>query len=371
MPVILFILNPGSTSTKIALFSDLKCLYEKTVRHSPAELAAAGSLAGQLPIRRAAVETALGEALAENRLETSDLTAFVGRGGLIRSGPSGTYQVNQAMLDDLQDACYGEHASNLGAIIAADLADRYGKKAYVADPPTVDEMNQLSRYTGLPQIRRISAFHALNHKEVARMAAAELGLEPQQCDLVVAHLGGGISVGAHQHGRVIDVNNALEEGPFSPERAGSLPTMQLVDLCFSGCLDKAEIMRLLVGQGGLVAYTGTNDCRLIEELAADRPDYQELLAAMAYQVAKSIGAMAVSLGRRPDAIVLTGGLIRSSLLAGLIRDQVSFLAKVLVFPGEYELIALARGTERILDGTDACLEYYGSKFENGRGVTRC
>ena len=361
MPVLLFILNPGSTSTKIALFSDLKCLYEKTVRHSPAELAAIGSLSGQLPIRRAAIEAALGEALAENQLAASDLTAFVGRGGLIRPGPSGTYQVNQAMLDDLHEARYGEHASNLGAIIAADLAERFKKEAYVTDPPTIDEMNPLSRYTGLPQIQRKSAFHALNHKEVARMAAARLQMEPDQCDLVIAHLGGGISVGAHQHGRVIDVNNALEEGPFSPERAGSLPTRQLVELCFNGSLDKTEILRLLVGQGGLVAYTGTNDCRLIEEQAADRPEFRELLAAMAYQVAKSIGAMAASLGKKPDAIALTGGLVRSSWLTGLIRDQVSFLAQVLVFPGEYELYALARGTVRVLNGIDACLEYSGSK----------
>ncbi|HBP37819.1 MAG TPA: butyrate kinase [Clostridiales bacterium] len=353
----LFVLNPGSTSTKTALFHDRTCLQAETVRHSPEELARAGSVFAQLPVRLAAIRKALDQALSANRLRPEDITAYVGRGGLLHPLPSGIYRVSPDMLADLEMARYGDHASNLGAVIASMLARDLKKEAYIVDPPCVDEMVELARYTGLPQIRRISAFHALNHKAVGRLAAETLGRTYDSCNLVIAHLGGGISVGAHRQGHVVDVNNALEEGPFSPERAGSLPTRQLLDLCYKKNLSLAETRQMLVGQGGLYAYTGTIDCRLIEEQAAARPDYLELLQAMAYQTAKTIGAMAVSLAGKIDAIALTGGLAHSAWLTGLIQEQVAFLGPVLVFPGEYEMTALAERALKVLRGEEEAQDY--------------
>jgi butyrate kinase len=358
-PVILFVINPGSTSTKIALYRDDQCLFERSIRHEASEWPVSGGIIGQLPLRLAAVEAVLQEAVTACGIEARDITAFVGRGGLVHNVASGTYKVNEDMLRDLREARYGEHASNLGALIAAQLAGRYGKEAYIADPPPVDEMISLARYSGLPIFRRKSVFHALNQKAMAHRAAADIGSSYDQCSLVVAHLGGGISVGAHQNGRVIDVNDALEEGPFSPERAGSVPSLQLVDLCFSGKLDKTAICRMLVGQGGLFAYTGSTDCLQIEKESANRPDYLEVLQAMAYQVAKSIGACAASLGRRPDAIVLTGGLARSAWLVQEISSRVGFLGRILVYPGENELEALALAARRVLTGQEPSLVYVG------------
>ena len=357
MTAILFVLNPGSTSTKTALFRDRNCLYEQTVRHQTSEMHLDGPIIRQLPVRLSAVAAAMEQALAQNDLAPADITAFVGRGGLIRSVPSGTYRIGPDMLADLEMARYGSHASNLGAIIAARLAAPWGKPAYIVDPPSVDEMFSLARLTGLPQMRRKSAFHALNQKAVARLAADSIGKPYAACNLIVAHLGGGISVGAHRAGQVIDVNNALEEGPFSPERSGTLPTQQLVDLCFSGRLPEEGIRRLLVGEGGLYAYTGTTDCRQIEEQMGSRPEYKELLEAMAYQIAKSIGAMAVSLGGQIDAIILTGGLAHSTWLTAQISGQVAFLGRILVLPGEHELAALAGGALRVLNGEEPGLEY--------------
>ncbi len=357
MTVILFVLNPGSTSTKTALFRDAECLFEQTIHHKPEEILAAASLIEQMPIRQAAIESALQQALSKNHLLAKDITAFVGRGGLIRSLPSGVYPVNADMLADLRIARYGEHASNLGAVIAYDLASRYGKNAYIADPPSVDEMIDIARITGIPMIRRKSAFHALNHKAIAHLAAAQIGRPYESCNLIVAHLGGGISIGAHRNGQVIDVNNALEEGPLSPERAGSLPTLQLIDWCFSGQISKDEMYRRLVGQGGIYAYAGTNDYREIEEQAKNSPGFQDLLAAMNYQIAKSIGAMAVSLAGRIDAIVLTGGLAHSSWLTRQIQEQVTFLGPVLIYPGENEMVALASKVGRVLNKNEMIREY--------------
>ena len=352
MAQILFVLNPGSTSTKTALFRDDVCLWQETAQHTDRQLQKAVRLVDQLPMRLLAVRKAQAAALAAAGLEPAAIDAYVGRGGLVHSLASGTYPVNQAMLDDLRAARYGEHASNLGAIIAARLAAASGKPAYVVDPPTVDEMDELARYTGLPAIRRRSAFHALNHKATARMAAAELGRPYRQCRLIIAHMGGGISVAAHCSGRVIDVNDALEEGPFSPERAGSLPTLRLLALMAESGRGLPEMRRLLVGQGGLYAYAGTTDCRAVEELAAGKAEYRELLQAMAYQIAKSIAAMAACLAGRVDAVVLTGGLARSALLVSWIRERIGFLGPVAVYPGEYEMAALAAGAARVMRGEE-------------------
>lgn len=356
MPIVLFILNPGSTSTKTALFRDQQCLFEETVRHQPSDLPA-DSVMAQLPFRLSAVIDALNRSLSASGLKTDDLSAIVGRGGLLRGVAGGTYLVSQAMLDDLKIARYGEHASNLGAFIAEDIALRYGLSAYIVDPPSVDEMADIARYTGLPGFRRQSIFHALNQKAVARLIAADLGKPYDQLNLIVAHLGGGITVGAHQAGRVIDVNDALQEGPFSPERSGTLPTRQLTDFCLDGPKDRKTVYRMLVGQGGLFAYTGSTDFRTIEELSASRPDYLELIKAMAYQIAKEIGAMAAVLSGRVDAVILTGGLAHSAMLTGLITDRVSGFAPVKIHPGEDELSALANGVIRVLEGREKFKTY--------------
>lgn len=363
MAIILFILNPGSTSTKTALYQDDQCLFNETIRHQPEELQKTGSLNAQLPIRLAAIENALARAMALNNLQETDITAIVGRGGLLRGIPSGTYRVSPAMLADLSSARYGEHASNLGAMIADRLASHLQVPAFIVDPPSVDEMEPLARYTGSPRFQRKSVFHALNQKAVARSVARDLGKSYEACNLIVAHLGGGISVGAHRLGRVIDVNDALEEGPFSPERTGTLPTLPLVDLCLSGEMDRAGIRRMINGHGGLYAYTGTTDCRMIEEQSANRPDFRILLEAMTYQVAKEIGAMSAVLGCPADAVILTGGLAHSQYLTDLIARRVTHFGPVVVHAGEDEMSALASGGRRVLDGQENARDYIREPIE--------
>ena len=358
MAIVLFILNPGSTSTKTALYRDGETCFEQTIRHTPEALASFGSLLDQLPYRLQLIEAALTRAIHENNFNVKDLTAVVGRGGLLSGIESGVYKVDPDMLSDLRQARYGEHASNLGALIADLIAQKLGLDAYIADPPSVDEMDEISRLTGLPTMHRRSVFHALNQKAVARKAAAQLGKSYQDCRFVVAHLGGGISVGAHRLGRVVDVNNALEEGPFSPERAGTLPTLQLVDLCFSGQYDRVGIHRLLNGRGGLFAYSGTTDFQSIEAQAQNRPEIQLAIDAMAYKIAKEIAAMTVALEGTPDAIVLTGGLAHSKMLIGKIKRWISQDAPVLIYPGENEMAALDDAVRRMLQGGEPCREYH-------------
>ena len=352
----LFVINPGSTSTKMGLFRDDDSVSDAVINHTVEALQQAGGVQGQLALRIAAVEDRLKNDLAGMGLKREDISAFIGRGGLLHPVAGGTYEVNQAMLDDLAACRYGEHACNLGAQIAAMLAWPLGKKAYIVDPPVVDEMIDLARYTGLPSIRRRSAFHALNQKAVARRAALSIGKDYEQCNFIVAHLGGGISVAAHAGGRVIDVNDALEEGPFSPERAGTMPAMQLLALAAENGCDLPKLRRMLVGRGGLYAYTGTTDVRKIGELAEGHPEYALLLEAMAYQIAKAIAAMAACLNGQIDGIILTGGLANSQALTDWIKVRIQFLGPVLEYPGEMELQALADGTLRVLRGQEkACL----------------
>jgi butyrate kinase len=357
LPHLVFVINPGSTSTKTALFSDENCLFQASIRHADGDLQQTEHIIDQLPLRLRAVQASLEQALIETGLRAHAIDAFAGRGGLVHRVQGGAWQVNAAMLTDLTEARYGEHASNLGAIIAWHLAQAGNKPSYIVDPPVVDELSDLARYTGLPSLQRRSAFHALNHKAVARLAAARLGRPYESLDLIIAHLGGGISVAAHTRGRVVDVNDALEEGPFSPERAGTLPTLQLLRLMVDSGHSLDEMRRLLVGRGGLYAYTGTTDFRQIEAQSANRPDWASLIEAMAYQVAKSIAALTACLRGRPDAIVLTGGLVQSSRLVGLICHHIDWLGPVLLFPGEHELAALADGVLRILRGIDVAGHY--------------
>jgi butyrate kinase len=294
-------------------------------------------------------------------VDPKEFDAAVGRGGLMRPIQGGTYAVGDRMLEDLRSLAYGSHASNLGAPLAVRFAAGAKKNApaFIVDPVVVDELADEARISGLPEMPRVSIFHALNQKAVARRAAAELKKPLKDCNLVVSHMGGGISVGAHRGGRVVDVNNALDgEGPMSPERAGSLPVGGLVSLCFSGRYTQKEIQKMIVGKGGLVAHLGTNDLREAEKRAAAGDAQTTLvLDALCLQIAKEIGRAAVVLKGEVDAIVLTGGLAYSDKLCGRVTERVSFIAPVLRFPGEDEMQALAEGALRVLRGEESPLIY--------------
>jgi butyrate kinase len=348
----LLLINPGSTSTKVALYEDQHEVEAASIEHPSSELAAFPCIAAQAGFRLACIEIFLAG-------RGAGLAAVVGRGGLLKPISGGTYRVNAAMLADLAAARLGEHASNLGAILAHGLAEAAGCAAYIVDPVVVDELDEVARISGIPEITRRSIFHALNQKSVARETAERLGRPYAACRFIVAHLGGGISVGAHTGGRVVDVNNALDgDGPFSPERSGGLPAGQLAELCFSGRLSLAAVKKRITGQGGLVAYRGSN--RFAELAAAARAgDAQaELLcAALAYQVAQEIAKHGATLEGRVDRIILTGGMAHDADLVERIRRRVGFLAPVEVVPGEREMLSLARGYLAVADGREPALEY--------------
>lgn len=353
---LMLIINPGSTSTKIGLYRDEEPVKIESLRHSAAELAQFPRLIDQFSFRRDLILAWLGG----QGVSVTDLDAVVGRGGLLRPIPGGTYHVDEAMLADLRLGVQGEHASNLGAPIAAEIAAAAGAKpAFIVDPVVVDELESVARITGRPEIPRRSIFHALNQKAVARRVARDLGRAYQELNLIVVHLGGGITVGAHRRGRVVDVPNGLDgEGPMSPERAGTVPSVGLVHLAFSWRYTLPELSRMVVGRGGLVAHLGSNDAREVEERieAGDR-EAERVYRAMAYQVAKEVGRSAAVLAGQVDAIVLTGGLAHSKMLTGWVREQVDWISQVLVYPGEDELQALAEGALRVLRGEEAALDY--------------
>lgn len=341
-------INPGSTSTKIAVFKDEEEVFSKTLRHSAEELSPFPTVASQFQFRKNIILTELQQA----GYDICSLDAIVGRGGLVKPIESGIYEVNDKLSHDLEYPVMGEHASNLGGLIAKDIAREIGNgtKAYIADPVVVDELEPIARISGHPAIQRVSIFHALNQKVIARTYAKETGKKYEDLNLIVAHLGGGISVGAHHHGKVVDVNNALDgDGPFSPERSGGLPTGALVELCFSG-KSKGEIKKMLKGEGGVVAYLGTNDMRTVEEKAQTDPEYGMIQDAMCYQVAKEIGAMAAVLKGKVDAILLTGGIAYGKPLTNYIKEMVEFIAPVNVYPGEDEMRALAMNGLMVLKG---------------------
>ncbi|MDR0765934.1 MAG: butyrate kinase [Odoribacteraceae bacterium] len=333
-------INPGSTSTKIAVYDGEEETFIKNIKHPAEQLAAFATIASQFSFR----ENVILSELAAAGQDTRALDAIVGRGGLVKPVESGVYEVNEALLADLRHPLMGEHASNLGGLIAHDIACSLpgNVKAYITDPVVVDEMEEVARVSGHPSFRRVSIFHALNQKAIARLHARMTGKKYEDMNLVVAHLGGGISVAAHREGRVIDVNNALDgEGPFSPERSGTLPAGQLVDLCFSGTKTREEMRRLVTGEGGLVAHLGTNDARVVEQKALDDPRYKLVRDAMAYQIGKAIGEMAAVLRGKVDAILVTGGIAHDPYLVGSVREMVSFIAPFAVYPGEDEMRALA------------------------------
>lgn len=333
-------INPGSTSTKIAVYEEEQEKFIKNIKHPASEIARFDTIASQFAFREKIVLAELAGAGWDPR----EIDAVVGRGGVVKPIESGVYEVNDALVADLQHPPLGEHASNLGGLIARDIARSLpGEvKAYIVDPVVVDELEEVARVAGHPAFRRVSIFHALNHKAIARLHAKRAGRRYEDLDLVVAHLGGGISVAAHRRGRVIDVNNALDgEGPLSPERSGTLPAGQLVDLCFSGTKTREEIRRFINGEGGLVAHLGTNDAYVVERKALEEPRYKLVQDAMGYQVGKSIGEMAAVLKGKVDAILLTGGIARNARLVEQVREMVSFIAPVAVYPGEDETRALA------------------------------
>ncbi|MCR4402280.1 MAG: butyrate kinase [Firmicutes bacterium] len=351
----ILVINPGSTSTKIAVYVDEHMLFQETVSHESAELAKIGGVSKQYQMRLDAILGALGK----HGESVTDFDAVVGRGGLLKPVESGVYEVNEEMVRDLTGAGSVPHASNLGAPLAREIAARARARAFIADPVVVDELWDVARLSGLPEIPRRSVFHALNHKAVARQAARDLGMRYEDLNLVVAHLGGGITVGAHLKGRVVDVSNGLDgEGPFTPERAGAVPALGVVDLCFSGKYSEDQVMRKLVGAGGLVAYLGTSDASEVERRIGAGDERAEIIfEAMAYQVAKEIGAYAAVLSGDVDAIILTGGLAHSRRMVEWIRDRVSFIAPVMVYPGENEMQALAQACLRVLRGEEEAKVY--------------
>jgi len=351
-------INPGSTSTKLALYEDNELLFEKTLRHTAEELCVFRTMAEQLPFRYKMIM----ETLREERCEPDKIAAVVGRGGLVNPIESGIYEVNELMKRHLADAVNGEHASNLGALLA-DMIVRSmpGAKAYIVDPVVVDELEPVARLSGHPLITRRSIFHALNQKAVSRIYAASVGREYEDMNLVVAHMGGGISVGAHRRGRVVDVNNALDgDGPYAPERSGALQTGQLVELCYSGQYSHDEVKSMLAGKGGLVAYLGTNDFREATERAAAGDKHAALIVeGCSYQIAKDIGAMAAVLNGDVDAIILTGGLAYDNAHIERISAMIRFIAPIFIYPGEDELKALAFNGLLAVTGKVAVREYRG------------
>ncbi len=349
-------INPGSTSTKIALFCDNKSEFLKTIRHTTEELQGFNRITDQFEFRK---EVILNE-LREASIEIEKISAVVGRGGLIKPIQSGVYEVNNTMIEELKLAARGEHASNLGALIADNIARSLpNAKAYIADPVVVDEMQDVARIAGHPEFERVSIFHALNQKSIARQYAKSLDKKYEELNLIVAHLGGGISVGAHHMGRVIDVNNALDgEGPFSPERAGTVPAGQLAKLCFSGKYTYEEVKKLITGQGGFVAHAGTNNAYDVEMKAKAGDKKMHLLQdAMSYGIAKYIGEMAVVLKGRVDGIILTGGIAHNNDLVEYVKEMVNFIAPVAVYPGEDEMQSLAQNALMVLRGDVLAQEY--------------
>jgi len=342
-------INPGSTTTKIAVYQNMNPVYLKTIRHSIDDLKEFDSIIDQLSYRKKIICKELRD--ADIKLDL--VRAVVGRGGLVKPIESGVYEVNEAMINDLTHSPLGEHASNLGGLIASDMAETLpNARAFIADPVVVDELSDIARVSGHPAFRRISIFHALNQKAVARQHAKSILKQYEDLNLIVVHLGGGITVGAHQKGRVIDVNNGLDgEGPFSPERSGTLPVGQLVSMCFSGNYTKSKIKQMIKGEGGLVAYLGTNSAYEIEQKAVAGDDkamfYYE---AMAYQVSKQIGSMCPVLKGNVDGIIITGGIAHSKFFVNMIIERVYRIAPVHVYPGEDEMQALVSNGLMALKG---------------------
>jgi len=351
----ILVINPGSTSTKIGVYEDETPILVETLRHSAEEIGKYATIFDQYEFRKDVIL----KVLADKNFDVKELKAVVGRGGLLKPVEGGTFAVDEKMLEDLKVGVMGQHASNLGGIIADEIAKSLNIPAFIVDPVVVDELQDVARISGMPEIERMSIFHALNQKAVARRYAAEQGKDYDDVNLIVVHLGGGVSVGTHKNGRVIDVNNALDgEGPFSPERSGGVPVGSLVELCYSGKFTLAEMKKKITGRGGMVAYLNTNDFIEIEKKALEGDkEYKLIFDAFVYQVAKEIGKNAAVLSGNVDAVILTGGIAYSKPVVAGISEMVSFIAPIVVYPGEDELLALAQGGMRVLKGEEIARKY--------------
>ena len=349
------IINPGSTSTKIGVFEDETLLFEETLRHSTEEIAQYASIVDQKDFRKQIIL----DLLSKKEFDIKSLQVVVGRGGMLKPIPGGTYAVSDALLEDLKIGVQGQHASNLGGILAREIADSIGIPSYLVEPGVVDELMPISRYSGVPELPRTSVFHALNQKAVAKRYAKEQGKPYDSLNLVVVHMGGGVSVGAHENGRVIDVFNALDgDGAFSPERAGAVPSGALIKMCFSGQYTEKEIYKKLVGNGGFNAYVGTNDMRDVEKMVNDGDKKaDEAREAFIMQVAKDIGSMACVLKGKVDQIIVTGGIAYDKHVVAGLKERAGFIAPFTVYPGEDELLALTQGALRVMNGEEKAMEY--------------
>ena len=394
----ILVVNPGSTSTKIAVFEaaasetatpetaapeaatpetatqpaadkspapetaaqpttsgPLTEVFSETLRHDANKLQSLGAIKDQLDYRKQVVM----EALKECGCELTELSAIACRGGLLRQIPAGTYRVSDAMVRDCRIGVSGQHASNLGAMIGSELERESGVPAFVVDPPVVNELSKLARYSGYPTIERICVFHALNQKAIARRYAASVGKAYEEMNLLVCHMGGGVSVGAHVKGRILDTEDMVSgEGPFAPERAGSLPVDKVIDMCFDSGMTREEIKRTFSRKGGLLAYTGTNEMRVLLQKAEEGDEaVQEVLDAFYYQIGKEIAAMSVAMKGEVDQIIFTGGIAHSTVVTDAITELVGWIAPVTIYPGEEEMHALAAGAWRVLTGQEEAKEY--------------
>lgn len=355
MAVKSLIINPGSTSTKIGVFEDETLLFEETLRHSTEEIARYASIVDQKDFRKQIIT----DLLSEKQFDLRSLDVVVGRGGMLKPIPGGTYAVTDELLQDLIAGRQGQHASNLGGILAKEIGDSLGIPSYIVDPVVVDELQAVARYSGVPELPRTSVFHALNQKAVAKRYAKEVGKPYESLRLIVVHMGGGVSVGAHIGGKVVDVFNALDgDGAFSPERAGAVPSGALVKMCFSGKYTEKEVYGKLVGKGGFNAYLGTNDMRTVTKMANEGDTHAaEVKEAFLYQVAKDIGSMACVLEGKVDQIIVTGGIAYGEDVIANLKEKAGWIAPFTVYPGEDELLALAQGALRVINGEEKAKEY--------------
>lgn len=349
------IINPGSTSTKIGVFEDETLLFDETLRHSTEEIAQYANIADQKDFRKKIIV----DLLEKKNFDIKSLGMVVGRGGMLKPIPGGTYEVTDELLEDLKIGRSGQHASNLGGILAREIADEIGVPSFIVDPVVVDELCDIARYSGVPELPRTSVFHALNQKAVAKRYARETGKKYEDLNLIVVHMGGGVSVGAHTGGRIIDVFNALDgDGAFSPERAGGVPSGALIKLCFSGKYSEKEVYKMFVGNGGFNAYVGNNDMRDIEKMVdAGDAKAKTIRDAFIFQVTKDMGSMACVLKGKVDQIIVTGGIAYDKAVVAGLKEAAEWIAPFTVYPGEDELLALVQGGLRVMNKEEEAKVY--------------
>lgn len=355
MSVKSLIINPGSTSTKIGVFEDETLLFEETLRHSTEEISKYATIFDQKDFRKNIII----DLLKSKEFDVKSLGMVVGRGGMLKPIPGGTYACTDALVKDLEVGVSGQHASNLGGILAREIADEIGVPSFIVDPVVVDELMPIARYSGVPELPRVSIFHALNQKAVAKRYAKEIGKKYEDLNLIVVHMGGGVSVGPHKNGKVIDIFNALDgDGAFSPERSGAVPVGALVKMCFSGEYTQAEVYKKLVGNGGFNAYVGTNDMRDVEKMVNEGNEKAaEVRDAFILQMSKNIGAMATVLEGKVDQIIVTGGIAYDKYVVAKLKERCEWIAPFTVYPGEDELLALVQGGLRVLNGEEEAKNY--------------